>query len=203
MRKLIPMTTTALALALALATGCKDKTQEPSMTQTTGAQPATATTATSATTPTTTSATPLSKDDRDFLTNAAEDALLEVALGQQASAKGATPDVKAFGDRMVADHTKADAELQQLGASKGVTLPTELDKSHQSKLDQLSKLSGKKLDKAYADDMVDDQEADVKDFKKASQDLKDPDLRAWAAKTLPVVEQHLAMAKDMKVKAKH
>ena len=197
MKKLwiLPMTTTALALAL--ATGCKEKTPEPSVTQTTGAQPEATTAATA-----TTTATTLSKDDKDFVTKAAESGMLQIALGHEVSQKAASPDVKAFADRMVTEHTKADAELKQLAASKGITLPTELDKDHRSKLDELSKLSGKKLDKTYADDMVDDHEADVKEFKKASQDLKDPELRAWAAKTLPVLEGHLATAKDIKAKAK-
>ena len=50
--------------------------------------------------------------------------------------------------------------------------------------------------------MVDDHEKDVEEFRKASQDLKDPDLRAWANKTLPVLEHHLAMAKDIASKTK-
>jgi putative membrane protein len=191
----IPITAaTALSLALVLATGCKDNRSLPSTTQTTAAQPVSTTT--------TTTAPMLSTDDKDFMTKAAERGMLEIALGKQVSQKAASQDVKTLSNRIVTDRTKADDELKQLAASKGVTLPSDLDKDHQSKLDKLSKLNGVKLDKEYADDMVDDHEADVRAFKKASQEIKDPDLRAWAAKTLPAIEEQLTMAKDVKAKTK-
>lgn len=189
----IPITATALSLAL--VTGCKERNNpEPTVTETT-AQPAGTTT--------TTSATPLSKDDKEFITKAAEGGMLEVELGKQVSQKALSPDVKAFGARMVTDHGKANAELNQIATTKGVTLPTQLDKDHQKVLVDITKLSGKKLDKAYAKDMVKDHQDDVKEFRKASADLKDPDLRVWAAKTLTVLEEHLTMAKDVNAKVKH
>jgi len=146
---------------------------------------------------------PLAEDDKAFITKASQGGLLEVTLGRQASIKGASADVKTFGDRMVKDHSKANDELKQLAVNKGVTPPTELDSSHKSKVDDLSKLNGGKFDKVYANDMVEDHEDDVKEFRKASQNLKDPELRAWASKTLPVLEEHLTMAKSMNAKAKH
>jgi putative membrane protein len=104
---------------------------------------------------------------------------------------------------MVADHTNAANELQQLATKKGVALPSAMDSSHQSDLDKLSKLNGAKLDKEYTDDMVDDHEEDVKEFRKAAQEVKDPDLRAWAAKMIPTLENHLSMARDLKAQVKH
>jgi putative membrane protein len=190
----IPITATALSLALVV--GCKERNnREPTVTETITAQPAGTTT--------TTSATPLSKDDKEFITKAAEGGMLEVELGKQVSQKALSPDVKAFGARMVTDHSKANAELGQIATTKGVALPTELDKDHQKVVVDITKLTGKKLDKAYAKDMVKDHEEDVKEFRKASADLKDPDLRVWAAKTLTVLEQHLTMAKDVNAKVKH
>ena len=35
------------------------------------------------------------------------------------------------------------------------------------------------------------------EFRKASQSAKDPDLKAWAGKTLPIIEEHLKMAQDL------
>ena len=126
--------------------------------------------------------------------------MLEVELGAKAAQMGTSPDVKTFGNHMVNDHSKADAELKDLASRKGVTLPTQLDSDHRKKIEDLTKLSGAKFDSEYAKDMVDDHEEDVSEFEKASKDLKDPDLRQWAAKTLPTLKSHLEMAKDVKAK---
>lgn len=144
----------------------------------------------------------LSSDDKEFMTKAAKGSMLEVALGREIQRKAASPDVKVFGKRMVDDHGKASRELHDLAAKKGVMLPTTLDKDHKDEVDKLAKLSGPKLDKEYADEMVDEHEKDVKEFRDATKDVKDPELRAWAEKTLPVLESHLTMAKDLKEKEK-
>lgn len=182
-RRWIPVGAAAISLAFAL--GC-NKHEDTSTTKTTAA---------ANTTP-----APLADGDKKFLTKAAQGGMMEVALGQQAKQKGVAADVKSFGDRMVTDHGKANDELKQLAAKKGFVLPTQLDDDHAKQIDKLSKLSGVKFDEGYADKMVDDHKDDVKEFKDASTDLKDPDIRAWAAKTLPVLEDHLTMAKTIEDK---
>lgn len=181
---------TAMALSLALAGGCKRQEAAPSATRTTSATEQARTTST------------LSTEDNEFMTKAAQGSMLEVDLGREIAAKAPSPDVRAFGKRMETDHGAALAELKQVAEKKGVALPAELDHEHKTQLDKFSKLAGQKLDKEYADDMVDDHEEDVKEFKKASIETKDPDLRAWAAKTLPVLEKHLELAKELKGKTK-
>lgn len=141
-------------------------------------------------------------DDQEFMNKAAQGGMAEVMLGQTASSKGTSPDVKNFGNRMVSDHGKANDELKQLAQTKGVTLPTDVDVESKKMADKLSKLSGKDFDKEYMSGMVEDHEKDVKEFEKASKDAKDPDLKAWAAKTLPTLQDHLKMAKDTKAKLK-
>ena len=42
-----------------------------------------------------------------------------------------------------------------------------------------------------------DHKKDVTEFRKASQNAKDSDVKAWAAKTLPTIEEHLEMAQDL------
>jgi len=140
--------------------------------------------------------------DKDFVMKAAQGGMAEVMLGQMASTKGTSPDVKNFGNRMVSDHGKANDELKQLAQNKGMALPADVDKESKEMSDKLSKLTGKDFDKAYISGMVDDHEKDVKEFEKASKDAKDPDLKAWAAKTLPTLQDHLKMAKDTKAKVK-
>jgi len=140
--------------------------------------------------------------DKEFVMKAAKGGMAEVMLGQMASSKGTSPDVKNFGNRMVTDHGKANDELKQLAQNKGMALPADVDDESKKMSDKLSSLSGKDFDKTYINGMVDDHEKDVKEFEKASKDAKDPDLKAWATKTLPTLQDHLKMAKETKSKLK-
>lgn len=144
----------------------------------------------------------MDKADTDFMTKAAQGGLAEVDMGNMASSKATNADVKAFGNRMVTDHSKANDELKQLAATKGVTLPADVNDEQKKAMDSMSSKSGKDFDKAYMDDMVKDHETDVKEFEKASKSAKDADLKAWATKTLPTLQEHLKMAKDTQKKVK-
>lgn len=164
---------------------------------------ATSATETSGTTSTTGSAaTPVDPADSEFMAKAAQGGMAEVSLGQMASSKATDPGVKAFGDRMVTDHSKLGDELKQLATTKGVTLPTDLDDESKKTSDKLSKLTGKAFDKAYIDDMVTDHEKDVKEFEKQSKGAKDADLKTWVTNSLPTLQDHLKMAKETKSKLK-
>ncbi|MDB4967000.1 MAG: outer membrane protein [Myxococcales bacterium] len=132
--------------------------------------------------------------DKKFVEKAASGGMAEVKLGKLAMEKGTTPEVKAFGKRMVDDHSKANDELKALATRKNLMLPTDLGPEHKMTYEKLTKLNGKDFDKAYIEAMVKDHDEDVQDFKKQSQAGMDPDLKAWAAKTLPVLEQHDHMA---------
>lgn len=142
----------------------------------------------------------ITDEDKEFMTKAAQGSMFEVTLGQQVAANASHPDVKAFGHRMVVDHGKAHEELKQIAANKGLTLPTQLKDDHQEDVSEMARLSGPKLDAEYTEEMVEDHENDVKEFREATREVKDPELRAWAAKTLPILEQHLEQARQIKAK---
>jgi len=157
---------------------------------------------TSGTTASSAMATPMDPADSDFIMKAAQGGIAEVDMGNMASSKATNADVKKFGDRMVTDHSKANDELKQLAATKGVTLPADVGEEHKKAMDGMSAKSGKDFDKSYIDDMVKDHEKDVAEFEKASKDAKDADLKAWAAKTLPTLKEHLKLAKETQKKVK-
>lgn len=138
---------------------------------------------------------PLERAERRFIEHAAQGGMAEVALGRLASERGGHPQVKSFGERMVTDHGKANDELKTLAGTKGVAWPAEPDRSHKRDTDRLSKLQGASFDREYMKHMVDDHEKDVKDFEKAAKDAKDPEVKAFAEKTLPVLQQHLNLAR--------
>jgi putative membrane protein len=144
----------------------------------------------------------LSKQDEQFIQTAGQAGMTEVKLGELASQKASSAQVKEFGAMMVKDHGKANQELQELAGKKGVTLPSELDAKYRGKVDKLSKLSGEAFDKEYASDMVSDHKKAVSDFEKASKSAADPDLKAWAGQTLPTLQGHLQHAQELKKGAK-
>jgi putative membrane protein len=94
-------------------------------------------------------------DTQEFIKKAAIANMAEIQLGQLASTKAESPEVKQFAQKMVDEHTKALDELKQAASGSGATLPTELDKKHQKLHDKLSKLSGAEFDREYMEAMVD------------------------------------------------
>ena len=138
--------------------------------------------------------------DRSFVMAAARGGVEEVELGKLAIDKAANADVKAFGQRMVDDHSKANDQLRQVVSGKGVTMPSSLDRKGHSDYDRLAKLSGAEFDHAYVNMMVKDHVEDVADFNHAAQNAGDPDVRRFASSTLPTLQEHLRMAKDLQGK---
>jgi len=136
------------------------------------------------------------KSDSTFVQQAAMDGLAEVQLGQTAAQNATQPEVKQFGQRMAADHGKANDELKALASQKGMTLPTELDAKHKAHVEQMSKMTGAAFDKAYMQHMVSDHQQAVALFQKESKGGADADVKAWAAKTLPTLQEHLKMARE-------
>ncbi len=115
---------------------------------------------------------------------------MEVEWGKMASQKSQNADVKKFGSRMVADHTKWNNDLMALASSKGVKVPA-------------SKMSGSwKSDKDYMDMMVKDHQKDLAEFQKEAKEGGDADLKKLADKTAKGIEKHLAMAKETQGKVK-
>lgn len=193
----------AMAAMAALLAACSGESKDTSglpETETTGTAQAVSQTSTA--TATTTAAgggtiTNMTPEDKTFVTEAGIGGLAEVQMGNLALNKASSADVKAFGQRMVTDHSKANAELAQLATAKGLALATELDGEHKSALEHLTSLSGAEFDKAYMQHMVQDHQKDVQAFQNSSTMATDADVKAFAAKTLPILQQHLQLAQQV------
>ncbi len=144
----------------------------------------------------------VSSADKEFMNKAAQGGMAEVKLGELAASKAQSPEVKAFGQRMVVDHGKANADLKTLAAEKNVTLPADVSSEQKEMYDKLSKLSSAAFDKEYVKGMVEDHEKDVAEFKKESTGAEDSGVKAFAAKTLPTLESHLEQIKAISGKMK-
>jgi putative membrane protein len=139
----------------------------------------------------------LNSTDQKFVMEAAMGGMAEVELGRLAAERGSSDGVKQFGQRMVDDHSRANSELMQLTSARGVNVPASLDAKHQSLMTKMTQLSGAAFDSAYAKEMVKDHQKDVSLFQKQAARGADGDLRAFAAKTLPTLQEHLRMAREL------
>jgi putative membrane protein len=142
----------------------------------------------------------VSSADKKFIEETASGGSLEVSLGQYAADHATNQDVKDFGKHMDEDHTKANDELRDLAKTKNVELTGTLSTEDKESLDKIEKYEGDKFDKHYVSAMVKDHEKTISNFESEAKDGSDPDIKAWADKTLPTLRHHLEMIKDIQSK---
>ncbi|GEN70983.1 DUF4142 domain-containing protein [Chryseobacterium lathyri] len=140
----------------------------------------------------------LSDQDKKFADAAAKGGLMEVMMGQLAATNATNAKVKALGEMMVKDHSKANDELKKWAGTAGYTLPTGLDADKQKEYDDLKAKKGAEFDKKYTDLMVSDHKKDVEEFKKQASEGKEASLKSFASKTLPTLEHHLMESEKAK-----
>ncbi len=129
--------------------------------------------------------------DADFLVKAAEINLEEIQLGQLAQSKATITDVKELGKMMEKAHKKAQDDLVALAGKKSITVPTSTTDKGKDAYEKLSDNKGNKFDKDYCDKMVDGHKDAIDLFEKASRNANDPEIRQWAANSLPELNMHL------------
>jgi len=142
----------------------------------------------------------VSQADKDFVKETTLGSMTEAKLGKLATTKSKNNDVKAFGQKMVEDHTKLNDSLKKTVKGKGINVPTQLDKEHQAIYDKLSKMDAKDFDKAYIDQSIDNHKKDVAAFDKQANDGTDVDLKSFASTNLPLLKEHLTTAQNIRDK---
>ena len=139
----------------------------------------------------------VSTEDKTFATQAAQAGIAEVAAGELAGTKATNEDVKAFADKMVRDHSAANADLQDAAAKSSIVLPADVSIEQKAAAERLSTFIGAEFDHAYVEQMVKDHTDAVNLFRTEAAGGKDANLKAFAQKTLPTIEMHLEMAKKL------
>jgi putative membrane protein len=139
----------------------------------------------------------LSSADNNFIMQAATGGMSEVALGQMAQRYSSNPAIKQFGQHMEQDHTAANQELTTIAGRKGVTPPSSLDPGRVNANRQLSMLTGVAFDQQYMLQQVQDHQLQLALFQQEAQSGSDPELKAFAAKYLPVVQSHAVAAQQL------
>lgn len=134
---------------------------------------------------------------RLFAKKAAQDDLAEIKMGTLAQQKGGTPAVRDFGQRLVRDHTKNLDELKSVAQQQNITLPAEPNNRQMIDYKNLSSLNTAEFDKKFARHMVNDHVRAVTEFKAEAKNGTNPQIKNFAAKSVPVLETHLRLARNM------
>ncbi len=139
----------------------------------------------------------LSTTDATFMTTAARGGLAEVQMGQLAQRNGRSAAVKQFGQQMVSQHGRSNQEMIALAQQKQITPPGTMGAEHQRIYDDLAKLRGSAFDRAYAEAMVRDHQEDLRLYQEEAANGTDPDVKAFAARHVPLLQEHLRMAQRL------
>ena len=136
------------------------------------------------------------KKDAAFAVAAADGGLLEVKLGELAASKGTAQEIKLLGKTISDDHERANAELGAMAEEKKISIPNTLSEENQKKYDEIAAKTGPEFDKAYAAFMVNDHHEDIDKFRNQAENGTDEELKRWAARKVPALEQHLMLAEN-------
>jgi len=135
--------------------------------------------------------------DQHFVTKASQIDLAEVNLGRVGAQNASNPSVRQFGQKMVQDHTMSSAQLNQIANRKRLQPASRMDDEHQKLMDKLFGVRGPQFDQEYMKHMVMGHQKAVELYQHAAQNSQDDELKQFAAKTLPIVQQHLQMAQQI------
>ncbi len=139
----------------------------------------------------------LSTSDATFMTEGARGGMSEVQMGQLAQRNGRSAAVKRFGQQMVSHHGRSNQEMMALAQRKEIAPPATIGAEQQRIYDDLAKLRGSAFDRAYARAMVQDHQEDLRLYQTEAADGTDPDVKAFAARHVPVLQEHLRMAQRL------
>ncbi|SRR6266496_1073983 len=142
----------------------------------------------------------VTESDREFAIKATMGGKHEVDLGRLAADRASDSDVKAFANRMIQDHSRAGDELTQTTSRLGIKAPDEDEASFKQMVDRLSKLKGVEFDRAYMSEMVDNHMKDLSEIESYAKGDNNSELKTWAAKTVPIVREHLQQAQSIAAK---
>lgn len=139
----------------------------------------------------------LNSADTNFIQNEAAGGAALAKIAELGAKKAERADVKAFAGMLVADHTKANAELRSLARSKGVELTTDVDSKHANTYEKLEGESAPNFDREFLSVVVSGHKKCISNFEDSAENAEDTELKAWAAKMLPALQAHLVKAEQL------
>lgn len=139
----------------------------------------------------------------DFLGDAIQDGRAEIQLCQLALRTSSDKAVQAFAHRMIADHEALDTRIESLAKRKGYALPDGISIAQKATQAALTPLTGHTFDASFMKHNVSDHQDDIKHFDEQAREGSDADVRALAARALPVLREHLKLAEQTRAKVVH
>ncbi len=139
----------------------------------------------------------LSASDSTFIDQAARAGLAEVQAGQLAAHQSPRPAVHQFAEMMVHDHTEINDQLTALARQKQVTPPTAPADDQVAEIQRLQTLHGRVFDRTYLSDQVAGHQQALNLFQTEAQQGTDPDVKAFAARYVPTIQDHLQEAERL------
>ena len=140
----------------------------------------------------------LTNEERDIVLDLAHAHLAEIESARLALEKSKNESVRKFAQRLIDEHQAAQTHLQQLAQAKSIKLPQEANLVHKTLTTAMRLLSGETFDHQYITRMgINDNQRTVELLQRAQVEAKDADIRAHAARMLPVIQEHLVMAREL------
>jgi putative membrane protein len=131
-----------------------------------------------------------------LIQNGLEGGMTEIAASKIALKNSQNQKVIGFAQQMITDHTQANKVLDSIENDKMLTEKDTISGEHKEMLDSLKTKTGAAFDRAYISMMIHDHKEAIDLFKDASDD-KNQTIHDFARQTLPTIEDHLKMAKDI------
>jgi putative membrane protein len=142
--------------------------------------------------------TQISQLDRVYITEAAQAGMAEIAMANLALQKSQDDKVKQYAQQMIKDYTPVNQELMQLATQKAITPPTDMGIKYQALITQLSKLSDANFDQAYVNEAGINRNMEGLILNSRLLQLgQDTELKAFAAKNIPLIEAHLQLVEKL------
>jgi putative membrane protein len=134
-----------------------------------------------------------------FVDDASAKGLAEIQTSQLALEKSKSDDIQKFAQTMIDDHTAANKKLADLATQLQVKMASDTELMDRAKKMILQYRDGS-FDKAYVNNQVKAHEATIQLFQNEAKTSQTPELTAFVKETLPKLQMHLDMAKQLQAK---
>lgn len=98
------------------------------------------------------------KSDGEFVHDVATKNMAEIELSRMALEKASAPEIKAFAQKILDDHTAAGDKLRSTLAEQSIQWPAQLDEKHREPAEELAKKAGADFDREYLEAVVESQQ---------------------------------------------
>ena len=136
----------------------------------------------------------ITTQDQTFMKQASLSNTVEVNAGNLAATKATNPQVKAYAQSMVSEHTMAQTDLRNLGTTVGTAVTDTVDPAHMVIMTQLSGMSGRAFDSAYIYSQVTDHNTTATNFQTEQNSGNRTEVKNYANTYLPHIQMHLTRA---------